>query len=104
MDRLHSGDENVAVRNKYSKKLERSGYSSNTRADVIKASIHTYRRMRTEEAAGKSPLYRPRSWHEIRQSLEKESKRSTCSKNEKKGRGSGWSSAHNLPTGWRLTN
>ena len=41
--------------------------------------------MRTEEAAGKSPLYRPRSSHEIRQSFEKEeSKRSTCFKNEKK--------------------
>ena len=55
MDKLHSWDENVAVMNKYSKKLERSGYSSNTRADVLKASIQTYRRMKTEEAAGKDP-------------------------------------------------
>ena len=56
MDKLHSWDENVAVMNQYSKKLERSGYSSNTRADVIKASIQTYKRMRTEEAAGKIPF------------------------------------------------
>ena len=79
IDRLHSWDENVAVMNKYSKKLERSGYSSYTRADIIKALIQTYRRMRTEEAAGRRPQYRPRSWHEIMRSLEKGSKRSTWS-------------------------
>ena len=50
----------------------------------MKAAIQTYRRMRSEEVAGKRPLYRPRSWHEIKRSLEKESKKSTWSKSGKK--------------------
>ena len=81
MDRLHSWEEVVGTMNKYSKKLQRSGYSSIPRADIIKAAIQTYRRMRGEEVAGKRPLYRPRSWHETERSLEKENRRSTWSKN-----------------------
>ena len=49
---LHSWDKVVETLNEYSKKLERSGYSSSTRADVIKAAIQTYRRMRNDEDTG----------------------------------------------------
>ena len=84
MDRLHSWEEVVGTMIKYSKKLQRSGYSSIPWADIIKAAIQIYRRMRSEEVAGKRHLYRPRSWHETERSLEKESRRSTWSKNGKK--------------------
>ena len=80
MDKLHSWDEIVKTLNEYSKKLERSGYSSSTRADVIRAAIQTYRRMRNYEDTGKRPLYRPRNWQESKRNLDKECKKSSWSK------------------------
>ena len=61
MDKLHSWEEVTATLNKYSKKLERSGYSANVRADVIRSSIQTYWKMKGEEDSGGRPLYRPRT-------------------------------------------
>ena len=80
MDRLHPWSEVVETLNNYSKKLERSGYSASTRADVLRASIQTYRKMRKEEDTGKRPLYRSREWMEVKRNLEKESKKSSWSK------------------------
>ena len=83
MDKDHSWEEVTSLLNKYSRKLERSGYSSSTRADIIRSAIQTYRRMRKEDREGKRPLYRPREWHEHKRNLEKESKKSSWSKNGK---------------------
>ena len=41
MDKDHSWEEVTSVLNKYSRKLERSGYSSSTRADIIRSAIQT---------------------------------------------------------------
>ena len=38
-DKAHSWEEVTSVLNNYSKKLERSGYSSSTRADIIRSAI-----------------------------------------------------------------
>ena len=70
----------VETLNHYSKKLEISGYSASTRADVLKASIQIYSRIRSEEDTGKRPLYRSREWHEVKRNLEKETKKSSWSK------------------------
>ena len=83
MDKDHSWEEVTSVLNKYSRKLERSGYSSSTRADIIRSAIQTYKRMRKEDRENKRPLYRPREWHEHKRNLEKESKKSSWSKNGK---------------------
>ena len=40
--------------------------------------------MRNDEAAGRRPLYRPRAWHENKRAIEKESKKSSWSKNGQK--------------------
>ena len=80
MDKLHSWDEFVKTLNEYSKKLERSGYSARTRADVIQAAIQTNRRMKNDEVPGRRPLYRPRTWHKAKRILDKESRKSSWSK------------------------
>ena len=84
MDRIHSWEEVVDTMNQYSRKLERSGYKSSTREDIIRSAIQTYRRMRGEEEEGRRPLYRPRIWHESERNLEKESKKSSWSKDGQK--------------------
>ena len=84
MDKLHSWQEVTATLNIFSKKLERSGYPASVRADVVRSAIQTYWKMRGEEDEGIRPLYRPRTWHEEKRSVEKVSKLSSWCKNGKK--------------------
>ena len=83
MDRLHSGTEVVETLNRYSRKLEKSGYSARSRADIICASIKTYWNIRKDEDEGHRPLYRSKSWCEREREMEKQNKKSSWSKNGK---------------------
>ena len=83
MDRLHSWAEVVETLNRYSRKLERSGYSARSRADIIRASIQTYWKMRKDEDEGRRPLYRSRSWCEQERDMAKQNKKTSWSNNGK---------------------
>ena len=64
-----------SVMEKWSRKLQRSGYPATIRHQAIKTALEKWDKMKEEEDAGVRPIHRPREWKEKERRLAKERKK-----------------------------